>query len=42
MGPMGPRSLGPWALRAPGTLVPNFENLENFQNLTKCAPKDIF
>ena len=42
MGPMGPRGLGPWALWAPGTLGPNFENLGNFQNLTKVAPKDLF
>ena len=39
MGPMGPRGLGPWALWAPGTSGPNFEDL---QNLTKVAPKDLF
>ena len=39
MGPMGPRGLGPWALWAPGTLGPNSED---FQNLTKVAPNDIF
>ena len=39
MGPMGPRGLGPWALWAPGTLGPNFED---FQNLTKVAPKDPY
>ena len=41
MGPMGPRGLGPWALWAPGTLGPNFENLGIFQNLTKVVPKDL-
>ena len=38
MGPMGPRALGPWALWAPGTLGPIFENLGNFQK-TLFAPK---
>ena len=36
MGPMGPRGLGPWA---PGALGPN---LEDFQNVPKVAPKELF
>ena len=42
MGPMGPRGLGPWALWAPGTLGPNFENLGIFQNVTKVAQRTYF
>ena len=41
MGPMGPRGLGPWALWAPRALGPNYENLKNFPNLPKDAPKDL-